>query len=177
MTPLPANNTARFYFDYSVSGIGHTLIMRVEDSATAVEASAAWDQLIGNVGDGFFASELTGMRYQAKNLDFSIPAIFSGTETSWGSSDGGDVNTPAFAGMAGRGGDGRKVTWHLFGYKQIPSVGDYRFNVAGVSGWEDQYNDLQASEGVWLTVGGTQPTWHAYVNVGYNSYWQRKERS
>jgi len=176
VTPLPPNSTKRYFLDYAVSGVQHTILQRVDGAVDDASASTAFDSIFDLVGDSFFASEVLGMRVAASGSNITVPATYSGSNTTWGSGAAGDGGTPAFASMVGRGTDGKKGRWTLFGYKQIGSVGDYRFGVTGVSGWEDLYDTLQTFTGNFITIGGSDPVWHPYVNIGWNAYWQRNVR-
>lgn len=176
MAPLPENNTDRFLLDYEVGGVGHTLQMRVATGTTAAEASDAYASFLTQIGAQMLASSVTGMRFQEHGSNITIPATYSGAVTSWGSGSGGDFYKPWFVGFAGRGADGRKTKINLFGYKNPTEAGDYRIPVSVAEDLQNTYDNLVAAEGVWLTIGGTQPHWHQYVNLGANAYWQRKAR-
>lgn len=177
MAPLPPNNTDRWYFDYTAAGIDHTFLVRAAEGTTAAEVSTEISNLLTSIGIGFYASSFRSLRFQAKSLDFSIPATYSGSVTTWGSTTPDDTGRPTFSTLVGRSGDGRRARVSIFGFKGIASVGDYRFNVAGSTEWQDAVDQLNAAEGIWLSIGETQPTWYQYVNVGYNAYWQRKMRT
>jgi len=176
LTPSPPNASSRYFLDYEVSGVPHTLIDRCTTGQTAEQASDGFSSLIGPIGASFFSSTVVGMRYQEEGTDFSIDVPYTGEVTSWGSGAAGDSGTPEFAGMVSRANDGKKGKWRLFGYKNRASVGDFRFSVIGVEGWEDVYNYLQAETHHFNTIAGATPTWKSYVNLGVDAYWQRQMR-
>lgn len=176
MAPLPANNTPRYFFKYSVSGVPHKLTIRTLDTVSDGDVSDLISAILTAVGSGFYASAAVGLDYQPEGSDFSVPAEYTGSVTTWGSGGAGDLGTPMFAGMAGRGLDGRKMTWHLFGFKGLDSVADYRFTTAASAPWDEAAAAIAAADGMFLTIGGVKATLHPYVNVGVNSYWQRQMR-
>jgi len=177
MAPLPANNTARYFFRYSCGGVNHKLIVRCTDEIVEGTISDVISTILDAIGDEFFASAAVGMDYQPSGSDFSVPATYTGLVTTWGSGSPADSGTPMFAGMAGRGSDGRRNTWHLFGFKRLGDVLDYRFNVSADAAWNEALAAIVAADGMFLTIGGTKAVYHPYVNVGVNAYWQRKMRT
>lgn len=176
MTPLPPNSTDRYLFKYEVSGVEHKLIIRTAPGTLASDVSDLISAVLADVGDGFWASSAVGMDFIAEGSNISIPSVYSGLVTTWGSGAAGDGGTPAFAGWAGRGLDGRKMTGHLFGFKSIGSIGDYRFTTASSAPWAEAFAEIAAAEDIFLTVGGSKAVLHPYVNIGFNSYWQRQMR-
>ena len=176
MAPLPPNNTARYFFKYAVSGVPHKLIIRTDGEQTDDDISSLLSAILTEVGEGFFASASVGLDYQPAGSAFSVPAVYTGSVTTWGSGAAGDGGTPMFAGQAGRGLDGRRSTWHLFGFKGLSSVGDYRFPLSGSAPWAAAAAAIAAASGAFLTIGGVKATYHEYVNVGVNAYWQRQMR-
>jgi len=151
--------------------------MRVASSVSNSVASAAWDSIMEAVGDGFYSSVLDGIRFQAAGTDFSIPFTFTGTVSSWGSGAPDDVGKAAFASMVGRGVDGHKARMQFFGFKGIGSVADYRFSTDASAPWDELRTFMNTGTTLFLTIGGTKAIWYNYVNVGFNSYYQRKLRA
>lgn len=177
MAPLPDNNTAVYFLDYTVDGQGHTMQFRLTEGA----------DLAGAVGDseGFLAALapildanwfVVGARYRAAGSNISFP-VDPPTQPSVGAGSLPVKEKPRYLSFVGRGlTTGRKVRVFVYG-AVFNSPDDYRLTGSEEASVQNAVQFLQNnSENTFATIGGDIPYWNAYANVGYNSYYERKAR-
>jgi hypothetical protein len=74
---------------------------------------------------------------------------------------------------------GVKVSFSLYGIGSNVPIGQFRLN-GGNSGFalgvRNAVNVLNASNGAFRCIDGTIPVWYDYVNLQFNSYWERRIR-
>lgn len=181
LPPLPENNTPRLFLDYTTGRIEHTVIFR---AAQGVEPFEARDAVYG-----FFLAlqsqlvstwAVTGLRWQEWGSIITLPtplgdfADFSGT---------GLESIPVTAeplqwNFVGRGQDtGRLVKVGLYGLDEaVPA--EYRYVGSGLPlAFANALTALATTGNTApVTIGGDAPLWKPYVNVQYNSYWERRAR-
>jgi hypothetical protein len=185
MAALPANNTSRWFLDYvSSSGAAareHTASIRLSTGSNATAANAKFLQILtaigaGNLRNGWRALRL---RFQDAGAVFSVPvtmssglAAFVGTQ----SISGYQVAQEAlqWTWQARSFTTGRRVGFYLFPCSNVsPSV--FRSSIAPlgttvVAALNDDTN------GDVLCVDGSSVSFGSYVNINYNSYWERNLR-
>lgn len=175
MAPLPPNNTERWFVDYAVEGVNHTLLLRTEAPSDAATVSAFVDDLWSALTSNLFSTVINGLRKAAQGSDISLDQTYTGT-TSFGGGDPGEGNKPAFIAFQGRSEGGRPVKLTIFGYKDLGTVDDYRF-VPGVgSTIADAQAVIQTTAGFPCAIDANNVIWKTYVNCGFNAYWQRQAR-
>jgi hypothetical protein len=182
MAPLPDNNTAVLYMDYTTGRRQHTAQIRLPSS----QSPAA--------GVGVLVSVLTslqtvlpntwavqGWRFRAQGQTITLPyaagasGVFVGT---------GDPNLPemeearewVFVGRSTA--QGRRWELSLYGIK-YNTPADYRYNTADMPpGLQDALDNLtDAAAGQFIVaIDGDEPVIYPYVNVNYNSYWESRAR-
>lgn len=175
MTPLPPNNTERWFVDYSVSGTAHTLLLRAEAPTDASTVSSFVSDLFGALTTNLYATTISGLRKAAQGSDISLDQPYTGT-TEFGADAAGDGFKPAFIAFQGRSEGGRPVKLTIFGYKDIGDVGDYRFVPGAGSSIADAQAVIEATAGFPCAIDANNVIWKTYVNCGFNAYWQRQAR-
>ena len=188
MAPLPQNNTARVFVDYTSLSVQHTLMVRPLPGAT-VPDMAALATNVANVlrarmatTDSFFAA-----RYSLALSDFSLPLTFEavpGVVSAFANIWTEDPES-AFISLCGRSTtSGRRVRWDL--YTPIRAAdwpADNRFN-PGENGPVDtlrlNWTAVVAGEAgpapSVVAIDGSPVIVYEYVNIAKNAYWQRKQR-
>lgn len=192
MAPINPNNTGRVYFDYLTGNLAtsqeHTLMMRfaVGPGFDLGDAQDIFLDFLNAYGTVEFATgwRVQGVRLSQVGDDFSLPFPV----------------TPALAAFVGTGGNlgpsqearewthqgrsfttGRRVDLSLYG---VVEADPDNFRVTGgVSGFAAKvaaaanYLTLASTTGYFVAIDGNAATWYQYLNMNYNSYWERRIRS
>lgn len=175
MAPLPANNTARYFLDYSVAGFSHTLINRVDPEVTDADAASVMDSFMDIVGAFCYPITVEGFRFQQAGLAVSYDVPWTGS-AGWGTGAAIPANTAQYYDFVGRDTSGRRVRVATFGAGLVTSGGDYRISPAEATWVADALDALTQDGQMFLTIGGEVPVWKQYANCGVNAYWRNKVR-
>jgi len=177
MAPLPENNTDRFWLDYSDGINPHSFQVRFAGGAGQASVVA------GLVSDFFSALspilyELTvlGCRYSLAGTNISAPMIWPGPAT-FGTFAMPNELSPRQLCWLGRGPDGRRVRWFVYGYDAAPP-GPFRLPTNSPAELGLAWDIIEAgpSDGAFLTISGSDPNLYNYIDVNYNSYYEEKAR-
>lgn len=174
ISALPASNTKRYKLNYEVGGLQHSVIMRVGNAVTDSTASNAFSTLLSLITDELWSLTVLGMEVAVSGSDIFNPATYSG-DTAFGLGAGGLEESVRAASFTGRTATGRKSKFFIFGYK-LETSGNARTTSAENGDIDAAVGELNSSAGVWLAIDGTQPVWHAYVNIDHNDHWVQKIR-
>lgn len=175
MAPLPDNLTARLFIEYTSMGVAHTMLVRLEPSATAADAALVYADITTilkarmDTDDSF-----TGARFSAAggNLSFPMPvSAVSGTAAYSPTDD----RRAFFYSWTGRGTDGRDAKVSFFS-PVYGTEGNYRLDPGDDAVFGAMATYLNASSEEIVAVSGAPTVWHTYVNMGVSAYWQRKLR-
>lgn len=182
LPPLPANNTARYFVDYTDGFNPHVLIMRAlgpRDDASADAVLAGFlAALQPNLPEAW---SVTATRYQAANAVFSLPVDLPATLQATGTTglflDGREA--PRQHTWTGRSlQSGRDTRVGVFGLV-ITTPASFRWtSLAPGSALANALNQLRAAQsvGAFCAIDGGDVLWNDYVNVNYNSYWETEAR-
>lgn len=188
LPPLPANNTNRLFVDYFTGGDGvgveHTLSVRYIGNA------AAWGTaqlevlaLLSAIGEERFWNGWVPLRarYQEANTVITLPCELYAELAAFTGTGGAIVRRmdPYEARFVGRSpSTGRRVSLSVYGINFTQPDDNYRVN-AGDSGASYVAAAVAALNGattVFAAVDGTRATWYSYMNVQFNSYWEKRAR-
>lgn len=176
LAPLPPDNTVRWWLNYSVAGIGHTLQMRGTEFATDANALNAYNALLDEL-DPVLASNATflsvdradqGSNVRNPVIGF-VPRSGAGAFTTTGDSRAFQIS------FTGRSDDGRKVKYLMWGVG-VTSDGDFRWEPGDIAYLDDALATFPANNKVWATISGLIPVMHPYTNYGYNDHTVRSLR-
>lgn len=192
MAPLNPNTTGRVYFDYVTGNLAtsqeHTVMMRfaVGSGFNLGDAQEEFLSILTAFGVAEFATgwRVTGVRLSQPLQDISLPfalipslAAFVGTGGALGPSQEAREWT-----MQGRSfTSGRRVDFSFYGILEADPA-NFRIN-AGGSGFPalvalaQQRLTASSLAGYWVAIDGSAATWYGYLNMNYNSYWERRIRS
>lgn len=180
MAPQPAT-TNIFYVDYEGPMGTRTFQLRFADAVTAVEAREVVKAYINAALVPLWPLEVsvTGFRWRAKGTTVSLPVGLQGlTYVGTDSANLTAVDFPRFMSISGRGGSrGEQVIHFVYGGVFLTPT-NYRY-VAGDSSKADALlNAMPAviAGGGFRTDSGDTPSLRPYVNVGFNSYFERRRR-
>jgi hypothetical protein len=180
MAPLPYNNTAIFTANYTWSQGAAQMQVRYEQAGGGQAAARlVCEQIAGLLGDDLDQDWVfTGARAQAAGSNFSVPVGAPLDPTASGF-DQPETQRPVFISFVGRSALGRRVSITVYGVRLTPDE-SWRFergeitNVDAVITWLQTGNPNQGIAP--LAIDGTQVVWYPYANVGYNAYYQRRQR-
>lgn len=175
MAPLPPSNTKRYFLDYQVTGIPHTLQMRCASSVNAADARNGFNNFLAAITSAIYEITVVGMRVAEQGSNVTNPVAISPAIPLYGSGAQPQGDRPNFIGWVGRSSGGRRARVFLFGYSGFDPP-DYRLQ-PGESGSADAVVAiLNATPLLWWAVDGLKPVYKTYTNYGYNAFWQRKNR-
>lgn len=185
MAPLPDNNTARFWTDYTVRGNQHAMLCRVRTPEADADYAA---NVVGNLLS-FLAPYLAssflviGARFAAAGSTISLPVDITGTPLAGlvgeNADDLFDAYRPRETVYVGRSPtSGRRVRFSLYG-GMYNTPGNFRFG-PGENPFTDSavFAALNAASGVgaFVAIDESPAVWYTYANVNFNSYWETEVR-
>jgi len=180
MAPLPSNNTAVLYIDYTTGVRQHTLQCRYIEatSANAMLAVASFlDALKLVLAAGF---RVLSARQRAVGAAITLPTTLSPALAAFAGDSGVGLdgfNEAREYVWVGRGLQaGRRVEVSLYGVV-LGTPNDFRYETAGgPPSLANARAQLTAEPSVFSTISGEAAVWYPYVNVNYNSYWETRSR-
>lgn len=179
---LPANNTGRVFLDYTDGLNQHSMSIRWAAPSTAVDALGdLFDWLALIQGQMPNTWRVRGARFALQGSDLTLPLPLTPAQASFAGNSGIDLNpqdAPREYRWVGRSASsGRRVSLSVYGLIS-GTPADYRFTqgehpLAAPA----VFDDLNAFVNSFLAIDGSAATWSRYINVQYNSYWEREARS
>lgn len=171
ITALPPSNTPRWFMDYAVSGVNHTLMMRANDLKTASLVSSVLDGLfqLMDVGN-LYTIDTISLRHAAEGSDVTVPETWSGASSYGGGTAFDTDNRVRAYSFTGRSLDGHKCKFFIYG-ALIGAEGDYRIDTGSNAGISDAIDYLNALNGFFISISGEPVVWNPYANVGWNDHW------
>ena len=177
MAPINPNFTARALMDYATTNALHTLMVRYDENiSTATDALGNIAALLTAI-DGLLTTLTIGScKFYDASSDISQPVAWPGDPT-YGSGSEAAASTPLEMRFMARGGDGRRVHWSIYG-TNITVPGNYRIARGDNADVAAGIDSIEASFGnaVFLTITGNVPVMYQFVDVNFNSYWERQRR-
>lgn len=174
-TPLPPNNSARYFLDYSCMGYGHVLQMRVDGAVTDSDASGILSAFLTVLDPVLYLITVDGFRFSQAGWTHSIPAVWSG-DASFGTGGDAPALTAQYISFVGRDTDGYRARVEVFGSQLTSYGGDYRLSSSESTVVADAIAAMTADASMFWTVNQEVPIWHTYANLGINAYWRNKIR-
>jgi hypothetical protein len=175
LPPLPENNTDRAWLKYTSAGVEHELCFRLP-SATPQSTFITVATAIANAMKNMLttADAFTGLRHADAGSNLSFPlawtAIAGTNSTSWELED-----KAHFWALSGRSLDGYRCKVTFFSV-YVDDTKQYRTPAPGTGGAGQFYSAITGASPSLVSVSGAAMIWNAYINQGYNSYWQRELR-
>lgn len=174
---LPPSNTERWFYDYTVLGDQHSLMMRVDNPRTPGEAAEAIDLFLLQIDSELVEITTVGLRVALAGSNITNPASPVGLSATYGSGAGAQVNAPLQVTFTGRSVDGHKSRVGIFGWNG-QTDDSWRMTgaeVAAVAAEVTNLNSLSAA-GFFCSISGVGALWHPYANIGYNDHWVKVAR-
>jgi hypothetical protein len=175
LTDLSPQNTERWYLDYTVGGIQHTLIMRTAIPYSDANASTAMAGLLTAMSTLLNQLTVVGLRKSVQGSNVTNAATWSGAST-YGTGTLPNNSRARFLSFVGRDSLGYRVRATVFG--AAGTLDDnYRMTRAESTLVAASLDYLAARTNDFVTLAFNHPTWKQYANAGYNAYWQRQVRT
>lgn len=183
LPPLPANNTARHFIDYTTGRKNHSLVVRSDDGVNTGEVlSRTFDFLTELAPLLPSLWVVTGVRRQAAGSEFSLP-VDPGALTEFAGTNGDNLmpiqDEPRQVTFTGRSlVTGRFTRVGVFGLI-FSTPASYRLPTSGLGGIVSNALSALVSasfNGSFVAIDGANVQWNAYANVNYNSYWETEAR-
>ena len=178
VTPLPAFSTERWFYDYTVEGDQHALVMRAANPITPAEAAEAIDIFLTAISGELTTITTVGLRVALEGSNITNPASTTGLSATYGSGSGVVINAPLQVTFVGRSADGHKARVGIFGWNG-QTDDSWRMTtteVAGVAAGVTELNSLSIA-GLFVSISGAGVLWKPYANIGYNDHWIKKART
>lgn len=178
LSPLPETNTARYFYDYSVEGDDHTMVVRVSDDAS-LSVVAGWiDTYLTALGSIIATINTVGFRFAERGSNVTNPVDDGDLAGSYGTGTQSAILRPAQLSFTGRSQDGRKNKTSLFG---LAALNDQSWRVTpldnpAVTEAVAALNEASAA-GVFVSISGRRTIWHSYMNIGVNDHGVSKART
>lgn len=175
MAALPQSNTERWWLIYSNNSTEHRLGIRTADGITNVQASNVFSTLLTNLSSMMLATTVLGLERALKGSNVRVPFAYTGSPSGGTGTNVDNDRRARFISFTGRSLDGRKTKLFVFGIND-QSEGDYRVDTSENAAVAAEVAHLNAASGVFFSISGLQPVWHAYANVGYHDHWIKEYR-
>lgn len=176
MAPLPESSTDRYFLDYSVNTVGHTMLCRTDPSVTDEDVISAFDAILTAAAAHSTTISVDGLRFALEGSNVTNPVAWTG-DAEYGSGSPNRDLAPYFASFTGRATTGRRARLDIFGWVQTPGP-DWRIQSADDSSVTTIVDLLNNStDGLFLAIDGGAPAWHEYANMSVSDYWVRQLRS
>lgn len=174
MAPLPHNNTAIFYVDYTVINVQHTFELRATGGLSPASLGTFLNTFLGHLSADILSLTVNLVRFAAAGSNVSNPVTTGIEGTVYGSGAGTPDSVPAFLNFIGRSTGGRRVRLAVFGYKT--NFSNFRLLNSEDTHVADAVGDLNGLANGALAIDGIKPVWYPYANVGFSAYWIRQVR-
>ncbi len=175
LPPLPENNTDRAWLKYTSAGVEHELCFRLP-AATPQSTFITVATAIANGLKAYLTTidAFTGLRHADAGSDLSFPLSFTAVA---GTNNGAwELEDKAhFVALAGRSLDGYRCRVTFFSV-YVDDTKQYRTPAPGAGAAGALYSTITAASPSLVSISGAAMIWNAYINQGYNAYWQRELR-
>lgn len=177
MAPLPPNNTARTWTDYSDGINEHSLMVRFDATALSVaDALGFVANFLLDISDSLYQLTIIGARWAEQGSNIAIPVTWPGDST-YGTNPLPPKDAPRELRWEGRDQGGRKVSYAVYGTNiTTPDIFRVISSGANLPNLGVLAINAGSAEGCFQTIGGNRPTMKNYVNVNFNSYWEAQMR-
>lgn len=188
MVALPVDTTARLFVDYTTGasqGVSHTLQLRyVGSDRTGAAAQARIAAVLNALGGATFRQgwKVQAVRTALAGETFTLPqAPVSALDNFIGTSAAAYSRWTEARELTyvGRAVDSpRRVRLSFFGLSPgLATMNAFRYVLGTGNGTYDaSINALRAANDPSVTIDGRPVSWYPYINMNFNSYWERRLR-
>ena len=173
---LPSNNTNRLVVKYNDGLHNHNLLLRFPEGVTDAAVLTVAEDFLTALDPSLYLVTILGVVEYEINTNVGFPVAWTGPAT-FGTGAQPAVNAPRQLRWEGYSFGGHKVSFSMWGGDfTVPST--YRFQDTVQADFTAGRNVLYAAmnAGTLCAIDGTQANMKTYINVNFNSYWERKSR-
>lgn len=175
MAPLPPQNTARYFLDYTTTGRNHTMEVRAIGAHSPAAFGSVMNGILLATTSLYNLITVSTVRFAVNGSVVSNP-VTSGIEgNTYGSGAGTADDAPRAINFVGRSPAGRRVRLMIFGYKG--GISTWRVTTAESVPIQNALATINGDANFFAAIDGIKAIWKPYVNVMYNAYWTRKVRA
>lgn len=177
VTALAPSNTERWFYDYTVGGNQHTLIMRTADALDAASAGEQIDAFLTAIEGGLATITTVGLRVARGGSNITNNEGTVGLQATYGTGAQAGIDAPLQVTFTGRSNDGHKARVGVFGWAGQSDT-SWRMTVIENADISAGVTFLQAitGSGFFVSISGEPVVWHPYANIGYNDHWVKEAR-
>jgi hypothetical protein len=177
VTALNPWNTERWFYDYTVLGDQHSLMMRTPDTLDAASAGEQIDAFLSAIEGGLIEITTVGLRVARAGSNITNNEGTVGLAATYGTGAGSQINAPLQVTFVGRSNDGHKARVGIFGWDG-QTDDSWRMTVIENADVAAGVTFLQAitGSGFFTSISGEPVVWHPYANIGYNDHWVKAAR-
>jgi len=177
LAPLPASNTIRYFYDYTVLGDQHSMLCRVTDAVSLSDVQIAIDDFLQALSGNLVEITTVGLRVAAEGSDITNPVATGIIAANYGSGAGDVINAPLQVNFVGRSPDGRKSRVGIFGWTAQTDA-SWRITSSEDSDVLAAITSLTSAGagGIFVSISGARPLWKPYADIGYNDHWVKQAR-
>lgn len=176
MAPLAPSNTRRWWFEYSDGVNNHELMFRGGTDTTTGDMISLFSDFMTAIDSALYLTTVLGGRFADVGENISNPFTYDGPP-DFGTGEMPVVRAPLEISFEGRSTDGRKVSYSVYGMLGTPSS-TYRYLNGEYPALDAGLAELAgaSASGTLKTISGLRPIFKTYINLNYNSYWERRAR-
>ena len=174
---LDPSNTERWFYDYSVGGYQHTLLMRTAAASNAIDASEAINTFLVNLNTYLAVITSVGLRVALVGSNVTNPQPLTSIEGTYGTGAQGAIYSPVQTTWTGRDNTGHKGRVGMFGAANL-NDSSYRITSAESGDIADAVEALGtlSASGFFVSIAGHRLFFHPYANVGINDHFVKQRR-
>jgi hypothetical protein len=177
MAPLPENNTPRVWVGYYDGVNEHEMMIRyIASGATLADVLGFAHDFLLAIDPMLYTIEITGARASASGSTFSFPVLWTG-QPSYGDDPMPTLLAPRETRWLGRDNTGRRVSWSIYGGKYT-SPDSYRISALDNVNVSNGITAIETAivGDAFVTINLGDPIVYPYVDVNFNSYWEKEAR-
>lgn len=171
----PPNNTRRYFLDYIVANVQHTMCVRTTGGVTPAEASTEIGGFLTQLAPVLNVITIAGLRIAEAGSNVTNAALWSGAAT-YGTGNQSPQDVPKFLSFIGRDVGGTRTRIFVFG-TSLSADANWRVSTTENTAIANAITYLRNRTTTFLSIILAPPVWKPYANFGYHSYWQRQRRT
>ena len=186
MADFVSNSTQRYRIRYRSAGFIHTMLWRFQAGAID-DNPAGWadkvGQVLGALGD-FISNDFAILAAEAAEAgsDVFLPSVLAFVEVTGGVNMTGQSQAALSLGFVGRSALGQRARMFVYGIAMNidtgqPAQRDWRIGGGEDSRVSSALSILNALAPECVATDGGVVQWYPYMNLKFNDYWVRRQRS
>lgn len=175
LPPLPDNNTDCYFVQLSTAVDTFTQQIRALPGVSVTDFASYMTDMYAYADEFMPQTFVTGVSWRAAGSDITIPVSTTLLGYEFGTGTALKIDAPRFISFQGRSVAGYRTSLFFFGVT-LTFPASYRI-AAGVLPVINNMIALLGSEsGLVAAKNGAEALWKSYVNCGFNSYKERRNR-